>query len=149
MPTPTAYTEETLAAYMQDVLGEVASALGYDPGASYTEAVNEAVVQYGVDDISEVSGRDAVRLLRALARVQAWQKVINDTAGDYDFKTDKTTFNRSQVHKQALSNLSMARAEAQTLIDEQEQDTAYVVERSPARYKDDPYRYWDEEEREL
>ncbi len=149
MAAPTAYTEATLAAYMHDVLGNVATALGYLAASSYTEAVNETLLQYGVDDIAEVSGQDAIRLLRALARAQAWRKVANDTAGDYDFKTDSTTFNRSQVHKQALLNLTAAISEADALAAELGQATGYVIEKARARYKDDPYQYWDEDDREL
>lgn len=140
MPLPTVYTEETLALYMHITLGNVAEALGYDVSESYFEAVNETLLDYGVDDLSNATD---IRKLRALARAQAWRKAANDTAGDYDFKAGDGSYNRSQVHEQCVVNLNMALTEAAAYSDR------YQVTRSKAVYIHDPYQYHEEEDREL
>ena len=51
MAVPTSYTEHTLAEYMHDELGKVATLLGYAVGVadagSYAEAVIEAQITFG------------------------------------------------------------------------------------------------------
>lgn len=138
MSLPDAYTETTLAQYMHNALGQVAVTLDYDPGSSYAEAINETLLAYGVDEVSEASD---LRKLRALARVQAWSLAAADTAGDYDFKTPDGTFNRSQVHAQCLRNLQAAQTEAA------EYTSDFQVQRSKLKHIHDPYQYWDEEDR--
>lgn len=119
MSLPVSYTEATLASYMHAELGAVATALGYAaPGVGttgvYGEAVNDTATDYRTSDISLVTGRDNLRLLRALARVNAWRKVVKDTTGDFDFETAGQKFSRSQTNTQARSQLTLALEEART-----------------------------------
>ncbi len=135
MSAPTTYTEASLAQYMADVLGPVGLALGLAAPDSYQEAVNETILQYGADTLSNAPD---IRKVRALARVQAWQMVVSATAGDFDVKAADQTFSRSQVHAQALKNLEAARSDAFWC------DPAYRVEREALNVQD-PYRVTDED----
>ena len=139
MTLPTTYTEGTLATYMHTTLGAVATSLGFIDPASYTEAVYEAIFAYGVDSIASITGRDNLRRLRGLARVQVWQLVANVTAGDFDFKADDASFSRSQVHKMALENIAQAKAEALN------SDPNYQVGVGAISWTNDPYAYRDDD----
>lgn len=143
MALPTVYTEDSLAQYMQNILGAVATALGYTAPGSYVEAINETLFDYGVAALSDIAGQESIKKLRSLARVQAWQLVVRDTAGDYDFRTGESSFNRSQVHDQATKNLEAARTEAA------EYSSTYQVGVETVEHLHDPYRYIPEDERTL
>lgn len=143
MAAPTSYSETTLADYMHTLLGPVATALDYTSPASYVEAVNEALLDYGTDDISTVSGRDNIRKLRALAMVQAWRLVVQQLSTDYDFSAGGATYNRSQMQKQAAEALARAEQTAITL----GATPGYVVGIDTISHIHDPYRYVPAEER--
>lgn len=143
MAAPSSYSETGLADYMHTVLGPVATALAYTSPASYVEAVNEALLDYGTDDISTVSGRDNIRKLRALAMVQVWRMVVQQLSTDYDFSAGNSTFNRSQMQKQAAEALSRAEQTAMTL----GATPGYVVGIDTITHIHDPYRYVPDDER--
>lgn len=143
MSAPTSYTEATLASYMHSVLGDVATALGWAAGtASYGEAVNEALLVYGVDSISSVSGRDNIAKLRALARVEAWRQVAAYTAGGYDFTADGASYQRSQMHAQAMASMRTAEADAM-----QYGGYGYEAIFQNLEHVHDPYAYLDDDDR--
>lgn len=140
MPAPTAYTEESLAEYMHTMLGPVASSLGYEvETGSYGEAVNDALLMYGVDDIATVSGRENITRLRLLARWCAWKMVADHTAGDHDFSADGGSFSRSQINAQARKRLQDMESEVLAV------DPAYSVEVVKVTHKHDPYTDLDDE----
>lgn len=116
MPLPDAYTEPKLAEYMHTTLGEAAAVMGYvHPGAGmgvYQENVYDVLLAYGVADIADATD---IALLRALAKREAWRKVMNESAGRYDVTADEATFKRSQLHTQAKANYQTASAEAAQL----------------------------------
>lgn len=131
MPLPTAYTEPKLAEYMHTTLGEAASVMGYGhPGAgmgAYQEQVYDALLAYGVTDIADATD---MALLRALAKREAWRKVMNESAGRYDVTADEGTFKRSQLHAQAKTNFQTASAEAAQLDNSatgDDEDTATAI----------------------
>lgn len=144
MSIPSSYTETTLADYMNDTLKNVADLLGWSPANNdYAEAINETLLSCGVDLISEITGREAIRRMRAFARMHVWQSVVNATAGNYDFSADAGRFNRSQIHEQALENLQAAQVEVLSFNDQ------YRVGVDTLDFKHDPYQYRDEEDRTL
>lgn len=109
MALPAGYTEATLSAYMHAVLGPVATALSWTVVAgSYQEAVNEAVALMATDDVTTIAGREAIMALRAAARREVWRAVMQATAGHYDVNTDGASRDRSQMHKQALEQFTLA-----------------------------------------
>jgi hypothetical protein len=116
MPVPTAYTEQSLMNYMHEALSGVGDVLGFTPPHAYNEAFNEVMLVYGASDVTAVTGASNIRKLRAIARVEAWRKVMAATAGDYDFRReDGASYNRSQVHAQAHKNYLQALKEAREL----------------------------------
>lgn len=137
MAVPSVYTEETLAQFMHGELGPVAEVLGYSTPAGdagiYQEAVNEALLSLGVQDISAVTD---MRKLRAVARLEAWNMALNALSTLYDFTADGATYNRSQM-----------RAMAQKAVDQAMSDCyafglgGYEVSIERLRYSNDPYDY--------
>ena len=116
MPIPTSYTEQSLMNYMHEALSGVGDVLGFNPPHAYDEAFNETMLVYGASDVTAVSGIRNIRTLRAIARVEAWRKVMAATAGDYDFRReDGASYNRSQIHAQAHKNYLQALKEAREL----------------------------------
>ena len=116
MPIPTSYTEQSLMNYMHEALSGVGDVLGFNPPHAYDEAFNETMLVYGASDVTAVSGIRNIRKLRAIARVEAWRKVMAATAGDYDFRReDGASYNRSQIHAQAHKNYLQALKEAREL----------------------------------
>lgn len=142
MPAPSTYTEESLSAYMDSILGAVADVLSWSvAGGDYAEAVNETLLAYGVDDIALVTGRENIKRLRALARREVWRAVVNVTAGDYDFEADGGKYSRSEINKMAMQNLIRAESEAA------EYDPLWRVGVDAVTYKHDPYGYLPDDER--
>jgi hypothetical protein len=144
MAVPSTYTEKTLAEYMQAMLGKVAKALELTavPGGAgdFQEAVNDALLAYGTNDISTISGMDNLLKLRALALKAAWQYVVNNFAALYDFSADGGTYSRSQLFSQAKQALEQA--ERQALM----YDPAYQASVVRLDHMHDPYKYRPEEE---
>lgn len=137
MPAPAAYSEAELATYMHTVLGNTAAELGWVAATSYTEAVYETLLAYGVATIALAAN---IRKLRALARVQAWRLVVQQTAAEHDYQpgSGTTGFRRGQIQAQAIAALAIAERDAA------EYDDRYVVTVSPVRRAHDPYVYVDD-----
>lgn len=116
MAAPTSYTERQLAEFMHASLGKLAGVLNMrftsDGPGDFAEAVNDALLQYGSDDITTISGVGNITKIRALARVAIWQYVIMNLAALYDVSVDGGTYNRSQIQKQAVKALELAEAAA-------------------------------------
>lgn len=109
MAVPTAYSEAQLADFMHSVLGKTASIIGWSSPDSYTEAVYDAAIMAGVDDVADTTD---VAKLRACARLAVWQAVEADTVGYHDFSEDQQSFRMHQVHIQAVAKVKEARREA-------------------------------------
>lgn len=135
MTAPTTYTTQELAEYMHTVLGDVAAALGWSAPDSYTEAINETLLTYGVSDIADATD---IRKLRAIARVEAWKLAVGSLAARYDFGlADRQEFKRSQMLAGAKEALALAQADAASLgVGGGPQQ---VVGRTRLRYINDPY----------
>lgn len=110
MAVPTAYTETSLAEYMRvGVLRETADVLGWDTNQPLAEAVTDTLIAYGVATVTTATN---IPRLRALARVAAWQAAADATTGDYQFSSIGGTYNRQQMHSQALLQLELAQVAA-------------------------------------
>jgi len=143
MAIPSSYTEETLADYMQAVLQDVATALGWTTTPDdYQNAVDEALLMVEMDDIAEISGRANINKLRTAARVAVWSQVAAATAGDYKFSADGGSYDRQQVHDHALAMLNRAETDAAAL------GLGHnVIGQDRLRHVHDPYEYHTDEER--
>jgi len=146
MAIPASYTEKTLAEFMHTTLGKTAKALainfGPNDAGDYAEAVNDALLAYGTEDIATISGVANIMKLRALARVYAWQHVVNNFATLYDFSADGGQYSRSQMFKQAKESLELAQTQSLAY------DPTYQVNVVAIDHTQDPYRYRPEEESE-
>lgn len=149
MPIPTSYTEKTLAEYMHVALGKTAKALElhFDPNGpgDYVEAVNDALLEYGTDDISTITGLDAIRKLRMIAVACAWQYVVNNFAALYDFSADGGRYDRSQMFDNAKKMYETA---AGVVTANYGSDTNRVRIRR-VDHVHDPYQVRDRDERPL
>lgn len=110
MPPPTVYTEAALADFQVTALGELATALGWTSLTPVVvEAVDDALLAYGVADIATVAN---IPRLRALARVAIWQAVARATAGYFNLAVENLSFDKAQVHDHALAMIAEAEREA-------------------------------------
>lgn len=135
MPVPTAYTEAGLAAYMHAQLGDVATVLGWSTGAgtgNYAEAVDEALIAYGVGDISLATD---IGRLRAAARREAWRLALNSLVARTDFTVDGQQFADSQMVAAARSRLAEAESDALA----RGLGVLATIGQGKVRWVDDPY----------
>lgn len=139
MTVPTSYTEKTLADFMAETLKTTADLLGLAAGASdagdFAEAVNEALLQYGVTDVSEISGIESIKKIRALARVEAWNLAVACFTAMYKFSADGGSYDRNQLFEQAKQNRDAAVTDALAF------SANYSVKTGELRYLHDPYKY--------
>jgi hypothetical protein len=144
MPFPTTYTEKSLAEYMHTMLGKVAKALDLHFDSSgpgdYAEAVNDALLAYGTNDIATIIDVAGIQKIRALARVAAWQYVVANFAALYDFSADGASYNRSQLFKNAQESLKAAEQQALPY------SANYQAKIVSVDHKHDPYRFRTEDE---
>ena len=147
MPIPTSYTEKTLAEYMHTMLGKTAQALSLqlspDGAGDYAEAVNDALLLYGAEDISTITGVAAIQKVRALARVAAWRHVVNNFAALYDFSADGGNYRRGQLFENAQASLKAAERRALPY------DPNYSIRIRKVDPVHDPYSVRDIEDRPL
>lgn len=108
MAIPSSYTESALRDYMVTVTANVAGAIGWT-ATEFTEPVNDVLVAYGVDNITDATD---IAKLRSLARVEAWRAVAGATVADYNFSADGGSYSRNQLHEQAVKALERAESEA-------------------------------------
>lgn len=133
MAAPTSYTEATLKTYMNDVLGATATVLEWTIGnGNYDEAVDETLLAYGVDAISEITGRANIRKLRVIAVREVWWAVLSEIAMDYTVRDERQTLERSQAYEQAKQNFAIASSNALRY------DDSYNVEGESVTFND-PY----------
>lgn len=123
---------------MLTVTQQISSVVGLD-ASSFSEAVNDTLVSYGVTDIANATD---IGKLRALAKVQAWQEVVNVTASEYDISRDsgesQVWDKRNQLHTNARTQLSMAQSDAERL-GYVNTDSAYNTVSFGTVVYDDPY----------
>lgn len=112
MTVPASYTEQELKEYMAATLGEKAAKLLDWTVAEghYDEAATETAFAYGVDDVAEVSGRENIRRLRAIARRELWRSVMQRTMHLRDSNTETGNDAHSQIYRHATEQFELASA---------------------------------------
>ena len=150
MAVPASYTEKTLAEYMHVMLGKTATALElhFDPNGpgDYAEAVNDALLAYDTDDIATITGIEKIKKLRALARVAAWQYVVDNFASLYNFSADGASYSRGQLFEHAQEALKLAEKAAQPY---DATNSNNVIKIRKVDHVHDPYTVRDIDERKL
>jgi hypothetical protein len=76
----------------------------------YDSITNEVLLQLGFSTPEEVPD-EALLAMRSLGRVEAWRAVAFNTMADFDINMGDSVLSRSQVHKTALSQLTLAESE--------------------------------------
>lgn len=110
MPIATSYSEAELADFAIVQLDTLAAALTWTAAsAAVLEAVTDALLAYGVADPLDATN---IPKLRALTRVAIWRSVARATTGWYRFSADQMSFDRQQVHEQALAMIAEAERDA-------------------------------------
>jgi hypothetical protein len=119
MAAPTSYTEDDLALYMLSVVGKIATdVLEWDID-NFAGAVDEALLVYGTDSITAVTGRANIQILRAAARREAWRAVMQATAHEHAWGASQpgaVNTSRQQIHDHAKAMFEQATAELQVLV---------------------------------
>lgn len=116
MLVPTSYTAPALAAYMEHVLSDVGTLLGWAAAdGDYDEAVTDALLLLGGSDITEYTTAAEIRQLRAAARLAAWQHATDALAAKHDIGADGQDLSLSQLKKHAGEQLAAAQAAADRL----------------------------------
>ena len=135
MSAPTAYTDDTLRAYMLTCLGGLASVLGLTTD-NFSDAADDVCLALGVSDVSESS--DVVKV-RSLARYYALRHANTYAATWYDFSADGASFSRSQVQAQLKAMLSNAEADAMPYLP----SNVFAVTKATINYTTDadPYQW--------
>lgn len=111
MPLPSAYTEASLAAYMEAVLGETGVTLGLPDSDALPEAVNEVIGLLG-HDLSEETSTTGLMKVRASARWQAWKAALDVASGRFDVTVaGGKKFVQSQVFEQIQAKLKIAESD--------------------------------------
>jgi hypothetical protein len=149
MALPASYTEQTIAQYMHNTLGQTATLLGWaDPAGGvvspYDEAVNDALLLYGVSNISTATD---IAKLRAAARLAIWRRVVDWSYGFFDFATDGQRFDLGELRELALKRL--AKAEQEAAGEGIDVGNAPPVQMASIFYSNDPYIVVDDDERAL
>lgn len=93
---------------MLGALGELGAMLALTT-ASFTEAVNETLLAYGVAVIANATD---IRKLRALAKVEAWKVALTAAGGRIDWSEAGASFKQSQYRSAAEAGLKLVRFEA-------------------------------------
>ena len=142
MSVPLSYTEETLALWLHTILGPVAKCFGWTVEiGSYAEIVNDALLDYGVNDISTITDLNSVTKLRVLARRQAWRAAVEHSAADFAFSADGGSYSRDQIQGMCEKALALANADALTF------DPNYKIGVDRTIHIHDPYAQVDEDRR--
>jgi hypothetical protein len=136
---PAYATREELSEYMAAVVGAgISGTLGWTAPDSYDEAVIDTLIAYG-GDVKDVYEATDIPKLRAVARMEVWRAVMEQTAGFYDITApDGIRAVRNQIHAQAVAAYKEARRDAQ-----KHGVNALRVERQTIRYTD-PFTMRDE-----
>lgn len=108
MAIPTSYSDYTLSQFMLNELAEVNEYFNWTP-ASFTEQVVDTLIDYGVSTLSEATD---IPKLRAIARLQVWQKAKLAAAKFIDNRMVDDDRSQSQLFDHIASNLQQAQAAA-------------------------------------
>ena len=105
MAVATTHTQVSLEAYAARLLGPLAAVLGI---TSNTDVVNEALLEYGVTDATEISGVAETKLILACVAYRQWEYVTQITNGKFDLTDSGTDLSLSQINEQARASAKYA-----------------------------------------
>lgn len=145
MAIPSSYTEVELQDYMLEITSAISSVIGL-VSSDFTEAVNDTLVNYGVNSIASATN---IKKLRLLAKIEAWRTVVNVTVAEYDQSRDsgesQVWDKKNQLHTNAKAQLEAAETQAASLGYVADGATYNTVAFGTITYND-PYSITEDEE---
>ena len=112
MSVPTIYDSDTLAAAMHAWLGGTAASLRWSVAAgSYTDAITDALLLYGVSTLEEATN---IGKVRALARVAVWEAAAAAVASRVDWSRGAERVSGSQEYAAVAAQANRERQAAIT-----------------------------------
>lgn len=141
MPVVTSLTETEVKEYMQAVMGDTASKLGWSVGGNdFDEPANEVLYSLGEADFSFVSLQEDVKKVRAVARVEAWRAAMYYTAHETTHSTGAPgtgQTSRSVIHTHCKEMFAAAQSQYSELFPDEQPDSS--VARWGVTYEGDYY----------
>ena len=141
MPVVTTLTENDVKEYMQNVLGDTASKLGWSVGGNdFDEPTNEVLYSLEQADFSFVTTQALVRKVRAIARVEVWRAATYYTAHEVTHATGAPgtgQTSRSVVYSHCKEMFELAKSQYVELYPDDQPDAS--VQRWAVTYDGDYY----------
>lgn len=107
MAVPTTVTESELKSYLHGVLDtHISTFLSMTvAGGSYDTIVEDALLEYGTTDITDIDSIAKIKLLRACGRLWLWRKIVSATNSAHDTDNYEMMAKWSQLNKQARESV--------------------------------------------
>ena len=115
MPVVTTLSENDVKEYMEVVLGDTASKLGWTVGGDdFDEPVNEILYILGESSYAFVTAQADVKKVRSIARVEAWRAAMYYTAHEISHSsgapgTGQTS--RADIHRHCKAMFTLAKSQ--------------------------------------
>lgn len=154
------YTEETFGQYLDDLIESsdnavrlLATQTGLDRPSSgdagdYATIINRTMRALGLDDVSTVSGSDALRQLELVGERELWRFLRGRTAGWHNISEGNVRRERKAVFENIGEMLDDAESELARLGLDPD-DGATSIGLGTITHVDDYYVWRDEEDREV
>lgn len=133
MPAPSTYSESDLAAYMLDIMGQVATDLGWT--ASTPAMVRAIYATERACAVTDIATATDMGMVEAIAAREAWRVAARWTATLHNFGPQQgVSFAMSAINDQITTQLAFAEAAASIY-----GDPANTIVVSDIVHADDPY----------
>lgn len=143
MPVPSAYTEDTFAAFLLSEARGVAKALGWATKADIAEVINETILAYG-DSVVDVAQAADIRKVRIIGRYYLWKAAVEQLAGKMAVSIGGQSWNRDTLQRQAIEAFRLAKDAASVYIADIDTKIETASESISVAYigpsRKDPYR---------
>ena len=143
MPVVTSLTEAKVKEYMEQVLGDTASKLGWSVGGDdFDEPVNEVLYTLEESSFSFVSTQALARKVRIVARMEVWRAAMYYTAHEASHSAGAPgtgQVSRADVHRHCKEMFNVAKSQFTEAYPELSVQTSRQVERWPVDYEYDYY----------
>ena len=143
MAIVTTYTEDEVQTYMETVLGDSASKLGWSKtGDDFDEPTNEVLYTLGEADFSFVDTQAEAKKVRTTARMEVWRHAMYYTVHEVAHSSGAPgtgNVSRADIHRHCRSMYDLARAQFVEDYPELAATTSRQVERWGFGYDYDYY----------
>lgn len=143
MASKTTLTIAELKAYMESVMGDTATKLGWRAGdGDFDEPVNNVLYALGLEDLSTIDSLAEVNQVRMVARVEAWRAAMYYTVHEHGHSAGAPgtgSTNRADIHRHAKEMFGLAIVELQQRYPALGVTLSRRVSVVPISYPGDPY----------